>query len=147
MKDKQLAPTPESDSEMCEFAPTNDPRYDGPVEWVPAWKARELERQRDEYDKARQKIAAMIVRAAPNLEVKFHGFMQNESEKKLAFEREDAMRSKLEEAVAANNEMGAALEKIAAHYRLDGITANSLSDWLIENFKYDGWHSNSKTEP
>lgn len=47
------------------------------------------------------------------LEIKSHGYLENENEKKLAFEREDAMRLKLEEALAANKEMGDALERIA----------------------------------
>lgn len=43
-----MSDTPETDKEFCEFAPTGDPRYEGPVEWVPAYFARRLERERDE---------------------------------------------------------------------------------------------------
>lgn len=52
------APTPETDAATCDFAPTADPRYEGPVEWVPSSFARELERQRDKMDLALKRARA-----------------------------------------------------------------------------------------
>lgn len=63
--------------------------------------------------------------------VKTHGHIQNEREKLLAFEREDAMRSRLEEALAANKEMGDQLERfrrllVKANEQIDALNQAAI---------------------
>lgn len=67
--------------------------------------------------------------------IKTHGYVQNEREKLLAFEREDAMRVKLEEALAANKEMGDQLERLADALALNGVPVKDLIDHAIDRHK------------
>lgn len=50
-----ISQTPTTDAYIVEFSPSNDPRYEGPVEWVPASTARILEQS---CDQARTALAA-----------------------------------------------------------------------------------------
>lgn len=40
--------TPETDAEIADIIPTNDPNYEGTCEWVPVHVSRRLERERNE---------------------------------------------------------------------------------------------------
>lgn len=71
------------------------------------------------------------------LVVKTHGHIQNEREKLLAFEREDAMRKQRDEAYAANKEMGDAIERLAEVMQFKG-DARTVCGKAIEYYRNCG---------
>ena len=56
-----MSDTPRTDKEICEFAPTADPHYEGPIEWVPAWVAKELERELNESRAINAKLEEALI--------------------------------------------------------------------------------------
>ncbi len=82
------------------------------------------EPQEQDYSPAAQKALDKLLQPKSltgRLEVSSHGHMQNEREKKLAFEREDAMRTQRDEAIVFLRDTLEMLEAAAENKKLNGM--------------------------
>lgn len=135
--------SPITDQNIIEFVPTNDPRYEGPCEWVPASLCRTLEEGRvalhdgfveklNEMEGWRNDKLAYISRLEGDYE-------RLKTQLRLSEEHAGTMAKDFDASLAvvreANKEMGEAIEKIANHLGFKGTApelAEAIRMWVVD---------------